>query len=68
MSQPPRRHTHAFVLRLWREADGRARGQLEHVASREVVHFQDQAGLLRSMARWVPEFAGGEPRVDEGEP
>lgn len=53
-----------IVVRLWRETDAnshaRLGGRVEHVATQEVGHVDDVAGVARFIERWA--------RLKEGVP
>jgi hypothetical protein len=53
--------TLTFVVRLWREPDGKGsaqwRGRVEHVASHEVGYVQDSAALVQFIERWTGDLS-----------
>lgn len=54
MASPPERQTISFVVRLWHEpgADpAQWRGQIEHVGSGDIAHFQFSNGLWEFLSQ-----------------
>lgn len=64
----------SFVVRIWSQPDGRLRGSIEHVASREHLAFLDPIAVVNFMRTHLkpPQVDGGEPgaqeRAEPGEP